>query len=71
MNIFKSHFWYNKSQRNGILFLILLIVILQIIIFFDVFSSDKTIETNTAEINAFQNQIDSLKAIEIDQILHK
>jgi DNA uptake protein ComE-like DNA-binding protein len=66
MNIFKSHFWYNKSQRNGIFFLIFLILLLQVIIFSDVFSSDKIIDTNKPEIVAFQNQIDSLKAVEIE-----
>jgi DNA uptake protein ComE-like DNA-binding protein len=66
MNIFKSHFWYNKSQRNGIFFLIFLILLLQVIIFSDVFSSDKIIDTNKLEIVAFQNQIDSLKAVEIE-----
>jgi DNA uptake protein ComE-like DNA-binding protein len=66
MNIFKSHFWYNKSQRNGVFFLIFLILLLQVIIFSDVFSSDKIIDTNKLEIVAFQNQIDSLKAVEIE-----
>ncbi|SDS20516.1 DNA uptake protein ComE [Polaribacter sp. KT25b] len=66
MKIFKSHFWYNKSQRNGIFLLVTLILILQVFIFSDVFSSDEIIDTNTSEIIAFQNQIDSLKAIEIE-----
>ena len=66
MNIFKSHFWYNKSQRNGIFFLILLILLLQGFIFFDVFSSDEIIDTNKSKISAFQSQIDSLKAMEIE-----
>lgn len=66
MKIFKSHFWYNKNQRNGILFLTLLIIIFQVIISFDVFSSDEIIETNTTEILAFQTQIDSLKAVEVE-----
>ena len=66
MNIFKSHFWYNKSQRNGIFFLTLLILLLQGFIFFDVFSSDEIIATNKSKISAFQSQIDSLKAMEIE-----
>jgi DNA uptake protein ComE-like DNA-binding protein len=66
MNIFKSHFWYNKSQRNGIFFLILLILLLQGFIFFDVFSSDEIIDTNKSKILVFQSQIDSLKAVEIE-----
>ena len=66
MNIFKSHFWYNKSQRNGIFFLIILILLLQGFVFFDVFSSDEIIATNKSKISAFQSQIDSLKAMEIE-----
>ncbi|MEN8185587.1 MAG: helix-hairpin-helix domain-containing protein [Bacteroidota bacterium] len=64
MNNFKSHFRYNKRQRNGILFLAIIILILQLIYFFFDFSYDKTIETNTAEIKSFQAQVDSLKKIE-------
>lgn len=66
MTIFTSHFWYNKSQRNGIFVLAILIIILQVLIFMDVFSSDKKINTETPEILAFQHQIDSLKLIEIE-----
>ena len=66
MKIFKSHFWYNKSQRNGIFLLIVLILVLQILMYTDVFSSDAIIDTNQTELLAFQNQIDSLKAIEIE-----
>ncbi|WP_299061567.1 helix-hairpin-helix domain-containing protein [uncultured Polaribacter sp.] len=66
MNIFKSHFWYNKSQRNGILFLAILIIILQAMIVFVNFSSDNEIDLNSKEVLAFHQQIDSLKAIEIE-----
>ncbi|MCH3885742.1 ComEA family DNA-binding protein [Tenacibaculum aquimarinum] len=66
MNIFKSHFWYNKSQRNGILFLILLIVVLQLTYAFLDFSSEELHETNTSELLVFQQEIDSLKAIEVE-----
>jgi len=66
MNIFKSHFWYNKSQRNGIFILVLIVSILQVFIFIDIFSSDKIIDTNNPELVAFQKQIDSLKTIEVE-----
>ena len=62
----KSHFWYNKSQRSGILFLAILVIILQFIYFFIDLSSNKVINTNTTEILAFQSKIDSLKLIEIE-----
>ena len=66
MTNFTSHFWYHKSQRNGIFLLAIIIIILQIVIFTDPFSSDEKIATENPEILAFQNQIDSLKAVEIE-----
>lgn len=46
--------------------MVLLIVVFQSAIVFDVFSSDKTVDINNPEILAFQKQIDSLKGIEIE-----
>ncbi|WP_397445909.1 helix-hairpin-helix domain-containing protein [Polaribacter sp. R77954] len=66
MNIFKSHFWYNKSQRNGILLLGIFIIILQIFIFTDPFSKDEIINSETPELIVFQQQVDSLKLLEIE-----
>ena len=66
MNILKSHFWYNKNQRNGILFLIILILILQLIYVFVDFSSDTQFDSDTSEIDSFQSQIDSLKKIKTE-----
>ncbi len=63
MNFFKSHFWYNKNQRNGILFLVLLILVFQLIYVFVDFSENQDL-INNSEIIAYQNQIDSLKLIE-------
>ena len=67
MKIFKSHFWYNKRQRNGIFFLILIIVILQFVYFFSDFSSDTLTDTSSKELLAFQKQIDSLKNVELEK----
>lgn len=66
MKIFKSHFWYTKSQRNGIFLLAILILILQVFIFVDVFSSDDIVDVNQPDILAFQQQVDSLKLVEIE-----
>jgi len=66
MKIFKSHFWYTKSQRNGVLFLIVLIFGLQGVYFFVDFSSDKVIDVNTPEIVAFEKQIDSLRIVKLE-----
>ncbi|WP_298780867.1 helix-hairpin-helix domain-containing protein [uncultured Polaribacter sp.] len=66
MNIFKSHFWYNKNQRNGIFLLVTLIIVLQVFIFVDGFSSNEIVDVNKSELIAFQKQIDSLKIVEIE-----
>jgi DNA uptake protein ComE-like DNA-binding protein len=64
MNIIKSHFRYHKSQRNGIFFLLLLIVFLQGIFFFVDFSSEENTAVSQTEIVAFQQEMDSLKNVE-------
>jgi DNA uptake protein ComE-like DNA-binding protein len=65
MNLFKSHFWYHKSQRNGIFFLGLCILIFQVIIVFVDFSSEEIVDIETPRIVAFRKQLDSLKAVRI------
>lgn len=61
----KSHFWFNKSQRNGIFFLALIIIFLQFIYFFAVplFSNDNTVDES--ETIRLQYQIDSLKQLKM------
>ena len=71
MKFFKSHFWYNKRQRNGILFLILIIIFLQVIYLNVDFSNEYNFDSDVAEINRFQNQIDSLKLIELEKSRQK
>jgi DNA uptake protein ComE-like DNA-binding protein len=66
MNSFKSHFWYNNGQRNGILFLVFIVVILQLFFFFVDFSKQKPSNINTEEIINFQEEVDSLKLVEIE-----
>ncbi len=66
MKNFKSHFWYNNSQRNGILFLALLIIILQLVYFFVDFSNEDKADLNSNKIIEFQQKIDSLKVIELE-----
>ena len=65
MNSLKSHFRYNKSQRNGIFFLLIFIVFLQCIFFFADFSSEETNAVSQNEIAAFQHEMDSLKSVEL------
>ncbi len=64
MKYIKSHFWYQKSQRNGILMIVFLILILQSIILFGEFTSPDTFDLNSTEILTIRKQIDSLQAIE-------
>ncbi|MEN8123694.1 MAG: helix-hairpin-helix domain-containing protein [Bacteroidota bacterium] len=66
MKDIKSHFRYDKRQRNGILFLVLIIVALQLIYFFVDFSNNKSINSNSEEIQNYQDQIDSLKQVKKD-----
>lgn len=66
MNYLKSsHFKFSKSQRNGIFLLILLVIILQCLYFFIELSSNDDI-VNQKELSKFQNEIDSLKLVEIE-----
>lgn len=60
MKIFKSHFWYNKNQRNGIFLLFLIILVLQIGIYYG--NQDyETINLDNDEVAILQERIDSLK----------
>jgi len=67
MKNLKSHFWYNKRQRNGIFFLLTGIILLQGIYFFVDFSSKDKIELPADEIALYQHQIDSLKLVEVER----
>jgi len=60
----KSHFKFTKKQRSGIFLLLLLIIIFQCIYFFTSFSSEE-ISVNQPELEIFQNEIDSLRLVEI------
>ncbi|MDY0781049.1 helix-hairpin-helix domain-containing protein [Tenacibaculum sp. IB213877] len=67
MKTLKSHFRYTKSQRNGILFLVILIILFQCVYAFVDFSSEERVDTNKYEITSFLNEIDSLKVVEIEK----
>ena len=66
MNFLKSHFTYNKRQRNGIFFLLIIIISLQSVFFFVDFSSPKIINLSSEEIVLFQLEMDSLKKVELE-----
>jgi DNA uptake protein ComE-like DNA-binding protein len=63
MKILKSHFSYNKRQRNGIFFLILLIILLQIGYYLIDFSPSQIVINNTKEMNSFIKEMDSLEKL--------
>lgn len=63
MKNIKSHFWYNNRQRNGILFLVILIITIQVAYFTVDFSSSKPSVLTNSEIDSLQVKIDSLKAL--------
>lgn len=67
MKNIKSHFWYTKSQRNGILFLLVLILIFQLIYFFIGETPNDVVDISSNEIIAFEKEIDSLKKIELEK----
>ncbi len=61
MKIFKSHFWYTKNQRNGILFLLIIIIFLQLIFHFKNFNSQQLVDLSQPKITSYKKQLDSLK----------
>lgn len=62
MNIQKPHFWYQKSQRNGVLLLLIFIVIFQLIIWFYNFKG-KHISLDDSQIAYYEHQLDSLREL--------
>ncbi len=65
MNI-KSHFTFNKQQRSGILLLLFLIISLLCVYCFVDFSEKDSFDTSSAEIVSMQNELDSLRLVEIE-----
>lgn len=66
MQNFKSHFTFSKQQRNGIFLLVLIIVILQCVYFYLDFSSED-VQVDNKELLKFQNEIDSLKQVKLEE----
>jgi DNA uptake protein ComE-like DNA-binding protein len=65
MKKMKSHFEFTRGQRNGIFLLLLLILIFQSVYFFVNFSSEDIL-INQNELDTFQNEIDSLRLVELE-----
>lgn len=64
MKYMKSHFTFTKKQRNGIFLLLLIIMIMQLGIFYSSSSNNLNVEPSL-KIQRFQQEIDSLKTIKI------
>ena len=63
----KSHFLFNRQQRSGILFLVLLILCLQgVYFFFDFSSEEDVLDLSSHEIRALVSEIDSIQRVEIE-----
>jgi competence protein ComEA len=62
----RSHFMFNRQQRNGILFLILLITGLLGVYYFVDFSEPPQLDISSAEVTSLQKEIDSLQKKELE-----
>jgi competence protein ComEA len=65
MEKIKSHFVFNRSQRNGILFLIFFISGFLVISYYIDFSEENTMDMNSEEVIAIQRELNSLRTIDI------
>ena len=63
----KSYFMFNRQQRSGILLLLLLIISLMVVYWFVDFAQEDTFDTTSSEIVAIQNELDSLRLVEIEK----
>jgi len=64
MNHIKSHFTFTKKQRNGILWLLIVVFFSQGAYYFFDFPSEN-IKVDTQKLADFQREIDSLKAVKV------
>ncbi|TBW28357.1 helix-hairpin-helix domain-containing protein [Gramella sp. KN1008] len=63
MKFLKSHFALSRSQQNGVFVLVGLIIIFQVILFFDFYPEDTSEPVPEAQIEAYAKQLDSLNSI--------
>ena len=66
MEKIKSHFVFNKSQRNGILLLLFFISGYLMINYYVDFSKENYLNINSKEVIAIQKELDSLRTIEVE-----
>ena len=63
MDKFKSFFVFNSSQRNGILFLLLLVSGFAVINNYIDFTTENLLDTNSKEVLAVQKELDSIRTL--------
>ena len=63
MDKFKSFFVFNSSQRNGILFLLLLVSGFAVISNYIDFTTENLLHTNSKEVLAVQKELDSIRTL--------
>ena len=66
MEKIKSHFVFNKSQRNGILLLLFFISGYLMSNYYVDFSKENYLNINSKEVIAIQKELDSLRTIEVE-----
>lgn len=67
MKILKPHFWYNKNQRNGVFFLLLIMVVFQVLYSFLDFWVASNTDLSANEVYLLQRKLDSLKSVELEK----
>ena len=65
MEKIKSHFVFNKSQRNGILLLVFFITGFLVLNYYVDFSKENLLDIKSKEVIAIQKELDSLRTIEV------
>lgn len=66
MDKIKSYFVFNSSQRNGILFLLLLVSGFAVINNYIDFTTENLLDTNSKEVLAVQKELDSIRKLLIE-----
>ena len=66
MDKIKSYFVFNSSQRNGIIFLLLLVSGFAVINNYIDFTTENLLDTNSKEVLAVQKELDSIRTLLIE-----
>jgi len=67
----KSHFRFTKSQKNGVFFILLILVLIQVVYVNVDFSKDALLGEQNIEVASFIKEVDSLKEITLHESIPK